>query len=45
MTPETKACQQIDQKLEQAAGYYRRFGFEVVPDNPLLLFLSSNVAE
>lgn len=25
----------------QAAGYYRRFGFEASPDNPLLLFLSA----
>jgi hypothetical protein len=24
---------------EQAAGYYKRFGFLPMPDNPLLLFL------
>lgn len=29
----------VDAINEQAAGYYRRFGFEVSPDNPLLLFL------
>lgn len=27
----------------QAAGYYRRFGFEASPGNPLLLFLSSKL--
>jgi hypothetical protein len=27
-----------------AAGYYRNFGFEASPDNPLLLFLSAKVA-
>lgn len=35
----------VDALDEQAAGYYRRFGFEVAPDNPLLLFLSARVAE
>lgn len=30
----------VDAIDEPAAGYYRRFGFEVSPDNPLLLFLS-----
>ena len=30
---------------EQAAGHYRRFGFEAAPDNPLLLFLSAKVPE
>lgn len=29
----------VDAIDEQAAGYYRRFGFQVSPDNPLLLFL------
>ena len=28
---------------EQAAGYYRRFGFDASPDNPLLLFLPAQV--
>ena len=28
----------VDALDEQAAGYYRRFGFIAVPDNPLLLF-------
>lgn len=28
----------VDAIDEQAASYYRRFGFESVPDNPLLLF-------
>ena len=28
---------------EQVAGYYRRFGFEASPDNPLLLFLSAKI--
>lgn len=35
----------VDAIDEQAAGYYRRFGFEVSPDNPLLLFLSAQVTE
>jgi ribosomal protein S18 acetylase RimI-like enzyme len=34
----------IDATDAQAAGYYRRFGFEASPDNPLLLFLSAEVA-
>ena len=29
----------VDALDEQAAGYYRRFGFAASPDNPLLLFL------
>ncbi len=29
----------VDANDERAAGYYRRFGFEACPDNPLLLFL------
>jgi len=29
----------VDAIDEPAAGYYRRFGFETSPDNPLLLFL------
>lgn len=28
----------VDAIDEQAAGYYKRFGFEAMPDNPLLLF-------
>lgn len=32
----------VDAIDEQAAGYYRKFGFEASPDNPLLLFLSAN---
>jgi len=35
----------VDALDEQAAGYYRNFGFEASPDNPLLLFLSAKVAE
>ncbi|MDO8465842.1 MAG: GNAT family N-acetyltransferase [Gallionella sp.] len=31
----------VDALDGQAAGYYRRFGFETSPDNPLLLFLSA----
>ena len=31
----------VDAIDEQAANYYRRFGFESVPDNPLLLFFSA----
>ena len=34
----------VDAIDEQAAAYYRRFGFEPSPDNPLLLFLSAKVA-
>lgn len=34
----------VDALDEQAAGYYRNFGFEAAPDNPLLLFLSAKVA-
>jgi len=30
---------------EPAAAYYRRFGFEAVPDNPLLQFLSARITE
>ena len=33
----------VDALDEQAAGYYRSFGFEASPDNPLLLFLSARV--
>jgi ribosomal protein S18 acetylase RimI-like enzyme len=32
----------VDAIDEQAAGFYRKFGFEASPDNPLLLFLSAN---
>lgn len=28
----------VDAIDEQAAGYYKSFGFEAIPDNPLLLF-------
>lgn len=35
----------VDALDAQAAAYYRRFGFEAAPDNPLLLFLSATVAE
>ncbi|CAG0995223.1 diamine N-acetyltransferase [Rhodocyclaceae bacterium] len=35
----------VDALDEQAAGYYRRFGFQSAPDNPLLLFLSARVVE
>jgi GNAT superfamily N-acetyltransferase len=35
----------VDALDEQAARYYRNFGFEASPDNPLLLFLSAKVAE
>ncbi len=31
----------VDALDEQAAGYYRNFGFAASPDNPLLLFLSA----
>lgn len=33
----------VDALDEQAAGYYRRLGFTAAPDNPLLLFLSSQL--
>lgn len=33
----------VDALNAQAAGFYRRFGFEAAPDNPLLLFLSAKV--
>jgi len=33
----------VDALDEQAAGYYRRFGFKASPDNPLLLFLSAKL--
>jgi ribosomal protein S18 acetylase RimI-like enzyme len=33
----------VDALDAQAAGYYRRFGFEASPDNPLLMFLPANV--
>lgn len=33
----------VDAIDEQAAGYYRRFGFVASPDNPLLLFLPAKV--
>lgn len=35
----------VDALDEQAAGYYRNFGFKASPDNPLLLFLSAKFAE
>ena len=35
----------VDALDERAAGYYRSFGFEASPDNPLLLFLSAKVLE
>ena len=34
----------VDAFDEQAAGYYRRFGFDASPDNSLLLFHSAKVA-
>ncbi len=34
----------VDAIDERAADYYRRYGFEAAPDNPLLLFLSTKVA-
>lgn len=34
----------VDAIDEQAARYYRRFGFAAAPDNPLLLFLPAAVA-
>lgn len=33
----------VDALDEQAAGYYRRFGFQAFPDNPWLLFLPARV--
>jgi GNAT superfamily N-acetyltransferase len=33
----------VDAIDDVAAGYYRRFGFSVSPDNPLLLFLPARV--
>jgi ribosomal protein S18 acetylase RimI-like enzyme len=33
----------VDAIDEQAAAYYRRFGFEVSPDNSLLLFLPARI--
>lgn len=35
----------VDALDAQAAAYYRRFGFEASPDNPLLLFLSVKATE
>ena len=35
----------VDALDAQAAAYYRRFGFEASPDNPLLLFLSVKTTE
>jgi hypothetical protein len=35
----------VDAVDEQAADYYRRFGFDASPDNPLLLFLPAQVVE
>ena len=35
----------VDAIDEQAAGYYRRLGFNASPDNPLLLFLPAWVTE
>ena len=35
----------VDAIDEQAAGYYRRFGFAPAPDNPLLLFLPAKVTK
>lgn len=35
----------VDALDEQTAGYYLKFGFDVSPDNPLLLFLSARVTE
>ena len=33
----------VDALDDAAAGYYRRFGFAALPDNPLLLFLSAKM--
>ena len=35
----------VDALDEEAAAYYRRFGFVAAADNPLRLFLSAIVAE
>ena len=35
----------VDAIDEQAADYYKRFGFEMVPDNPLLLFFPAAIQE
>jgi GNAT superfamily N-acetyltransferase len=35
----------VDAIDEQAAGYYKRLGFQASPENPLLLFLSARVME
>jgi len=35
----------VDAIDERAASYYRRFGFDASPDNPLLLFLHAQVAK
>jgi GNAT superfamily N-acetyltransferase len=35
----------VDALDAQTAGYYRRFGFEAAPDNPLLLFLPAKATE
>jgi len=35
----------VDALDERAAEYYRRFGFQSTPNNPLLLFLSARFAE
>ncbi|MBU0500234.1 MAG: GNAT family N-acetyltransferase [Gammaproteobacteria bacterium] len=34
----------VDALDEQAAGYYRRFGFQSAPDNPLVLLLSAKIS-
>ena len=34
----------VDAIDAQAAGYYQRYGFSASPDNPLLLFLSAQLA-
>jgi GNAT superfamily N-acetyltransferase len=35
----------VDAVDEQAADYYRRFGFDASPDNPMLLFLPARVVK
>ena len=35
----------VDALDERAAEYYRRFGFQPAPDNPMLLFLSAKVTK
>ncbi|MCF8150545.1 MAG: GNAT family N-acetyltransferase [Burkholderiaceae bacterium] len=35
----------VDALDEQVAGYYRSFGFDASPDNPLLLFLVAKITE